>query len=86
MGLAGRLEALKGVNTRPNKCETCAFMETIGDEDRQAIGAAVAAGVQKSDVYKECVADGLAVSYRSFLTHIASPRCLQCWHPELLNA
>jgi hypothetical protein len=73
MGLAERLEASTSPVARNASCQTCRFLATLTERDREAVWAWADAGYNMAQLYRECKADGLDVMYRNFLMHFDKP-------------
>jgi hypothetical protein len=69
MSLADRLEASTSPYSRNTGCQTCRFLATLTQRDRDAIAEWAAAGKNMAQLYRECRADGLDVQYRNFKWH-----------------
>ena len=73
MGLAERLEASTSPVAKNQSCQTCRFLATQTQRDRDAFYAWVDKGYNKAQLFRECQADGLDVTYRNFLAHFEKP-------------
>lgn len=73
MGLAERLEASTNPYADNACCQTCRFLATLTQRDRDAIYEWRAAGKNMAQLYRECRVDGLDVTYRNFLQHFEKP-------------
>jgi len=72
MSLASRLEASTSPYAKNATCQTCAFLATLTQKDRDAVYHWHDSGYNMAQLYRECKADGLDITYRNFLAHFNS--------------
>jgi hypothetical protein len=73
MSLADRLESSTAHIAKNASCQTCRFLVTLTQKDRDAVYHWADAEYNMAQLYRECQADGLDVGYRNFIWHFKRP-------------